>query len=145
MREKQLSESKSLRGIDVLTNPTLNKGTGFTQRERKDLGLIGLLPAGIETIDQQVERVLGHLAQKPTDLERYIYLIGLEDRNETLFYKVVMSDPECFFPIVYDPTVGEACLKFGHIYRRPRGLYVSMKRKGHVRDVLRNWPEREVR
>jgi len=114
MREKQLSESKSLRGIDVLTNPTLNKGTGFTQRERKDLGLIGLLPAGIETIDQQVERVLGHLAQKPTDLERYIYLIGLEDRNETLFYKVVMSDPERFLPIVYDPTVGEALIALGY-------------------------------
>jgi malate dehydrogenase (oxaloacetate-decarboxylating)(NADP+) len=145
MREKQLSESKSLRGIDVLNNPTLNKGTGFTQKERKDLGLIGLLPAGIETIDQQVERVLGHLAQKPTDLERYIYLIGLEDRNETLFYKVVMSDPERFLPIVYDPTVGEACLKFGHIYRRSRGMYVSVREKGRVAEVLRNSSVKDAR
>src|SRR6201981_2804213 len=145
MREKQLSESKSLRGIDVLSNPTLNKGTGFTQKERKDLDLIGLLPAGIETIDQQVERVLGHLAQKPTDLKRYVYLIGLQDRNETLFYKVVMSDPTRFLPVVYDPTVGEACLKFGHIYRRSRGMYVSIRNKGRVAEVLRNSPVKDVR
>jgi malate dehydrogenase (oxaloacetate-decarboxylating)(NADP+) len=145
MREKQLSESKSLRGIDVLSNPTLNKGTGFTQKERQDLGLIGLLPAGIETIDQQVERVLGHLAQKPTDLERYIYLIGLQDRNETLFYKVVTSDPERFLPIVYDPTVAEACQKFAYIYRRSRGLYVSIREKGRVVEVLRNSPIKDAR
>ena len=82
--------------------------------------------------------MLGHLEQKPSDLERYIYLIGLEDRNETLFYKVVMSDPERFLPIVYDPTVGEACWKFGHIYRRSRGMYVSIREKGRVAEVLRN-------
>jgi malate dehydrogenase (oxaloacetate-decarboxylating)(NADP+) len=145
MREKQLSDSKSMRGIDVLNNPTLNKGTGFTQKERRDLGLVVLLPAGIETIDQQVERVLGHLAQKPTDLEKYIYLIGLADRNETLFYKVLMSDPLHFLPIVYDPTVGEACLKFGHIYRRSRGMYVSIHNKGRVAEVLRNSPIKDVR
>jgi malate dehydrogenase (oxaloacetate-decarboxylating)(NADP+) len=145
MREKQLSESKSLRGIDVLNNPTLNKGTGFTQKERKDLRLVGLLPAGVETIDQQVERVLGHLAQKPTNLERYIYLIGLADRNETLFYKVLMSDPARFLEIVYDPTIGEACLKFDQIFRRPRGMYLSITRKGHVKEVLRNWPVKDMR
>src|SRR5262249_45939992 len=74
-----------------------------------------------------------------------IYLIGLLDTDETLFYKVVMSDPARFLPIVYDPTVGEACLKFGHIYRRPRGLYLSLKHKGRVKEVLRNWPQRDVR
>jgi malate dehydrogenase (oxaloacetate-decarboxylating)(NADP+) len=145
MREKQLSDSSSVRGIDVLNNPALNKGTGFTEQERRDLGLVGLLPAGIETIDQQVERVLGHLAQKPTDLERYIYLIGLQDRNETLFYKVVMSDPERFLPIVYDPTVGEACQKFAYIYRRSRGLYISIREKGRVAEVLRNSPIKDAR
>jgi len=106
---------------------------------------VGLLPASIESIDQQVERVLGHLEQKPSDLERYIYLIGLEDRNETLFYKVVMSDPERFLPIVYDPTVGEACLKFGHIYRRSRGMYVSLREKGRVAQVLRHSPIKDAR
>jgi malate dehydrogenase (oxaloacetate-decarboxylating)(NADP+) len=145
MQEKQTPSSKSLRGIDVLRNPNLNKGTAFNLKEREDLGLVGLLPDGIETLDRQVERVLGHLAQKPTDLERYIYLIGLADRNETLFYKVLMSDPARFLEIVYDPTIGEACLKFDHIYRRPRGMYLSITRKGHVREVLRNWPVKDVR
>src|SRR4029077_6702369 len=145
MREKQLSNRTSLRGIDVLNNPNLNKGTAFSPKEREDLGLVGLLPDGIETFDRQVERVLGHLAQKPTDLERYIYLIGLADRNETLFYKVLMSDPARFLEIVYDPTIGEACLKFDHIFRRPRGMYLSITRKGHVREVLRNWPVKDVR
>src|ERR1700741_5372092 len=145
MQEKQTPSTKSLRGIDILRNPNLNKGTAFNLKEREDLGLVGLLPDGIETLDRQVERVLGHLAQKPTDLERYIYLIGLADRNETLFYKVLMSAPPRFLPIVYDPTIGEACLKFGHIYRRPRGMYLSITRKGHVREVLRNWPVKDVR
>jgi malate dehydrogenase (oxaloacetate-decarboxylating)(NADP+) len=145
MQEKQTPSTKSLRGIDVLNNPNLNKGTAFNPKEREDLGLVGLLPDGIETLDRQVERVLGHLAQKPTDLERYIYLIGLADRNETLFYKVLMSDPARFLEIVYDPTIGEACLKFDHIYRRPRGMYLSITRKGHVREVLRNWPVKDVR
>jgi malate dehydrogenase (oxaloacetate-decarboxylating)(NADP+) len=145
MHEKQTSSTKSLRGIDVLNNPNLNKGTAFNPKEREDLGLVGLLPDGIETLDRQVERVLGHLAQKPTDLERYIYLIGLADRNETLFYKVLMSDPARFLEIVYDPTIGEACLKFDHIYRRPRGMYLSINRKGHVKEVLRNWPVKDVR
>jgi malate dehydrogenase (oxaloacetate-decarboxylating)(NADP+) len=145
MEEKQPSLNKSLRGIDVLNNPSLNKGTAFSQKEREDLGLVGLLPAGIETIDKQVQRVLGHLAQKPTDIERYIYLVGLADRNETLFYKVVMSDPERFLPIVYDPTIAEACLKFGHIYRRSRGMYVSIRDRGRVAEVLRNSPIKDAR
>src|SRR5258707_9591155 len=145
MQEKQTPSTKSLRGIDVLNNPNLNKGTAFNPKERKGLGLVGLLPDGIETLDRQVERVLGHLAQKLTDLERYIYLIGLADRDETLFYKVLMSDPARFLEIVYDPTIGEACLKFDHIYRRPRGMYLSISRKGHVREVLRNWPVKDVR
>ena len=99
----------------------------------------------METLDRQAERALGHLDRKPSDLERYIYLTGLLDRNETLFFRVVMSDPARFLPIVYDPTVGEACLRFGHIYRQSRGLYVSHDMKGRVAEVLRNWPQRDVR
>ncbi len=133
------------RGSAILDDPRANRGTAFTLNERERLGLSGLLPHAVETLDRQAERAFGHLDQKPTDLERYIYLIGLLDRNQTLFYRVVMSDPARFLPIVYDPTVGEACLKFGHLYRRARGLYVSQDMKGNVAEVLRNWPQRDVR
>ena len=139
------SRSSDLRGAALLNDPIRSKGTAFSGEERQAHGLEGLLPHAVETLDRQMERVMGHLDQKPSDLERYIYLIGLLDRNETLFYRVVMSDPARFLPIVYDPTVGEACLKFGHIYRRTRGMYVSLDMKGRVADVLRNWPERDVR
>jgi malate dehydrogenase (oxaloacetate-decarboxylating)(NADP+) len=133
------------RGIELLDNPNLNKGTAFTDEERGQLGLVGLLPDSVEDIDRQLERVLGHLKPKQNDLERYIYLIGLCDRNETLFYKLLMSDPMRFLPIVYDPTVAEACLKFGYIYRRSRGMYVSLRHKGRVAEVLRNWGRKDVR
>ena len=107
------------RGLALLDTPTLNKGTAFTPEERREYGLEGLLPHAVDTLDRQLERVMQHLDAKPNDLERYIYLIGLSDRNETLFYRTVMSDPARFIPILYDPTVADACLTFGHIYRRP--------------------------
>jgi malate dehydrogenase (oxaloacetate-decarboxylating)(NADP+) len=132
-------------GLAVLNDPVLNKGTAFTQNERRRLGLEGLLPPSTDTLDRQVERVLGHLDGKPNDLERYIYLIGLSDRNETLFYRTVMSDPARFIPILYDPTVADACLAFGHIYRRAQGMYISRDMKGRIAEVLGNWPERDVR
>ena len=132
-------------GVALLDDPVRNKGTAFTAAERDRYGLIGLLPDAIETIDRQVDRVHAHLAAKDSDLERYIYLIGLLDRNETLFYRVVMADPMRFLPIVYDPTVAEACLKFGHIYRRARGMYVSLAHKGRIAEVLRSWPVEDVR
>jgi malate dehydrogenase (oxaloacetate-decarboxylating)(NADP+) len=133
------------RGIDLLRDPQLNKSTAFTEAERESLGLTGLLPAAIDNEETQVERALKQFGQKPTDLERYIFLIQLLDANETLFYRVLMSDPARFLPILYSPTVGEACLKFGHIFRRPQGLYVSLDHKGRVKEVLRNWPVKDVR
>ncbi|MGC2570252.1 MAG: NAD-dependent malic enzyme [Candidatus Nitrosopolaris sp.] len=132
-------------GIKLLETPAQNKGTAFTDAERAAFGLEGLLPSSLETIDQQQRRILQQLGQKPTDLERYIFLIQMSDSNQTLFYHVVMSDPAYFLPILYDPTVGEACLKFGHIYRRPHGMYVSMNQKGRIHEVLKNWPEKDVR
>src|ERR671923_2373109 len=110
------------RGIEVLRDPSLNKSTAFTEAERQALGLVGLVPDVTESEDLQLRRVLQQLGHKTTDLDRYIYLISLLDNDETLFYRTLMSDPERFLPIVYDPTIGEACLKFGHIYRRARGL-----------------------
>jgi malate dehydrogenase (oxaloacetate-decarboxylating)(NADP+) len=133
------------RGVDVLHDPTINKATAYTEAERQALGLVGLVPDVTESADLQLRRVLQQLGHKNTDLERYIYLINLLDNDETLFYRTVMSDPARFLPIVYDPTIGEACLKFGHVYRRARGMYLSINRKGHVKEVLRNWPVKDVR
>jgi malate dehydrogenase (oxaloacetate-decarboxylating)(NADP+) len=138
-------EINGKRGVEVLRDPSLNKSTAFSEAEKKALGLIGLVPDVIETEDLQLRRVNLQLAEKPTDLERYIYLMNLLDHNETLFYRTIMSDPARFLPIVYDPTIGEACLKFGHIYRQPRGMYLSMNRRGGVKDILKNWPEKDVR
>src|SRR5262249_47405740 len=133
------------RGIDILHDPGLNKATAYSEAERETLGLVGLIPDAIETEDLQLRRVLQQLGHKTTDLDRYIYLISLLDNDETLFYRTVMSDPARFLPIVYDPTIGQACLKFGHIYRKTRGMYLSILRKGHVKEMLRNWPEKDVR
>ena len=126
------------RGIDLLHDPTINKATAYTEAEREALGLVGLVPDATESEDLQLRRVLQQLGHKTTDLDRYIYLVNLLDNDETLFYRTLMSDPARFLPIVYDPTIGEACLKFGHIYRRARGMYLSITRKGHVKEVLRN-------
>lgn len=133
------------RGIELLQDPSLNKSTAFTESEKEALGLIGLVPDVTESEDLQLQRVMLQLAQKPTDLERYIYLINLLDHDETLFYRTVMSDPARFLPIVYDPTIGEACLKFGHIYRQARGMYLSIARRGKVKQILQNWPQKDVR
>jgi malate dehydrogenase (oxaloacetate-decarboxylating)(NADP+) len=132
-------------GIDVLHDPALNKSTAFTEAEKQALGIVGLVPDVVETEDVQLSRVLMQLGHKSTDLERYIYLVNLLDHNEVLFYRTVMSDPVRFLPIVYDPTIGEACLKFGHIYRQTRGMYLSIARRGKVKEILRNWPQKDVR
>ena len=135
----------SKRGIELLHDPSLNKSTAFTEAERQALGIVGLVPDVTESEDQQLSRVMMQLGHKYTDLERYIYLINLLDHNETLFYRTIMSDPARFLPIVYDPTIGEACLKFGHIYRGPRGMYLSITRRGKVKEVMKNWPQKDVR
>ena len=133
------------RGIDLIQDPTLNKSTAFTEAEKQALGLVGLVPDVTETLDLQVSRVMMQLGHKNTDLDRYIYLANLLDHDETLFYRTIMSDPARFLPIVYDPTIGEACLKFGHIYRQTRGMYLSISHRGKVKEILRNWPQKDVR
>jgi malate dehydrogenase (oxaloacetate-decarboxylating)(NADP+) len=133
------------RGIELLRDPSLNKSTAYTEDEKQKLGLIGLVPDVTESEDLQLSRVMTQLGHKNTDLDRYIYLTNLLDHNETLFYRTLMSDPARFLPIVYDPTIAEACLKFGHIYRQPRGMCLSITRRGKVKEVLKNWPEKDVR
>ena len=137
--------TSNTQGVEFLRNPSVNKATAYSETEKQSLGLVGLVPDVTETIDTQLSRVLWQLQQKTSDLERYIYLMNLLEINETLFYHTLMSDPARFLEIVYDPTIGEACLKFDHILRRPRGMYLSIARKGHVKDVLRNWPVKDVR
>jgi malate dehydrogenase (oxaloacetate-decarboxylating)(NADP+) len=135
----------SKHGIDVLLEPSLNKSTAFTEDEKQLLGIVGLVPDVTESEDLQLSRVMLQLGHKTTDLDRYIYLANLLDHDETLFYRTIMSDPARFLPIVYDPTIGEVCLKFGHLYRQARGMYLSITRRGKVKEVLRNWPQKDVR
>jgi malate dehydrogenase (oxaloacetate-decarboxylating)(NADP+) len=132
-------------GLDLLRDATLNKSTAFTEAEKQELGIVGLLPDVTESIETQLSRVQQQLQTKTTDLGRFIYLMQLLETNETLFYHTLMSDPARFLEIVYDPTIAEACLKFDQIFRRPRGMYLSITRKGHVKEVLRNWPVEDVR
>jgi malate dehydrogenase (oxaloacetate-decarboxylating)(NADP+) len=133
------------RGTDVLHNPRLNKLTAFSEEEREALRLIGLLPEGIDSESTQVGRVIYQIRQKTTNLGKYIFLTALLDNDETLFFRVLMSDPAQFMPLVYTPTVGEACQQYGHILRRPRGIYLGANRRGRFREILHNWPEHDVR
>jgi malate dehydrogenase (oxaloacetate-decarboxylating)(NADP+) len=132
-------------GRDILNNARLNKGTAFNEDERESLGLIGLLPDGVTTPEHQLLRVKRQLQRCTTDLDKYVYLNELAEINERLFYRLLRQEPADLMPIVYTPTVGEACQKFGHILRRPRGLYVGLNRRGNIRRVLENWPEQDVR
>ena len=151
MSDKALKGKKQIRianmptGLDLLQQPTLNKGTAFAEEERQTLGLEGLLPPYVNSLETQVIRVMENFHKKPSDLEKYIYLMSLLNRNETLFYRVVMDKIEEMMPIVYTPTVGRACQEYGHILRNPRGIFISSRDKGRVTDVLRNWPNKDVR
>ena len=132
------------KGSQILHEPLLNKGSAFSLKERDALNLHGLLPPTVLTIDQQKKRIMENFNNKQDDLEKYIFLIALQDRNETLFYKTVTDEIETMMPIIYTPVVGEACQKYGHIFRRPRGLYISKNDKGNIKSVLKNWPNKKV-
>jgi len=133
------------RGIRLLQDPEFNKGTAFTEEERDALGLHGLLPPKVFTQEKQLERIMSNLRMKSSDLERYIYLISLQDRNQRLYYRALTEHLKELMPIVYTPVVGQACQLFGHIYRRPRGLYISINDRHRVKEILQNWPHRDVR
>jgi malate dehydrogenase (oxaloacetate-decarboxylating)(NADP+) len=129
----------------LLHDPRLNKGTAFTEGERRAWGLEGLLPASVTNIELQVARRHAEIAALDNDLQKYLVLSDLQARNETLYYAVLMSDPATYMPLVYTPTVGEACQKFGHIFRGPRGMYLPISARGRLKEVLSNWPEKDVR
>lgn len=132
-------------GYEILHDPHLNKGTGFTDSERDMYGLHGLLPSQVENIEQQIVRVNEQVDHFNDPINKYVYLIQMLDNNQTLFFRTVMDNPVKYFPLIYTPTVGEACQKFGHIFRRPRGLYISIKDKDKIRDILENWNVKDVR
>jgi malate dehydrogenase (oxaloacetate-decarboxylating)(NADP+) len=133
------------KGYSLLRDPRFNKGTAFTLEERKQYGLEGLLPEQIETIETQMFRVNEQLEQIVAPINKYIYLSNLLETNETLFFNLVSNDPAKFLPLVYTPTVGEACEKFGHITRRVRGVFISIHQKDRIKEILRNWHEEDIR
>jgi malate dehydrogenase (oxaloacetate-decarboxylating)(NADP+) len=134
-----------LRASALLSDPLLNKGTAFTERERDALGLRGLLPPRVFTLEEQVERSLAAVRRKADALEKYIYLTNLQNRNEVLFYRLVLDHVEEMVPLIYTPTVGQACLEYGAIYRRSRGLFITLRERGRVAEILRQWPHEGAR
>ncbi|XP_044145852.1 NADP-dependent malic enzyme [Bufo gargarizans] len=133
------------RGYDITRDPHLNKGMAFSLEERLQLGIHGLLPPCFLCQDVQVLRVLQNYERQKCDLDRYILLMGLQDRNEKLFYKLLTSDIERFMPIVYTPTVGLACQQYGLAFRRPRGLFITIHDRGHISTVMKSWPENDIK
>ncbi len=132
-------------GADLLNDPVLNKGLAFTQEERELLGLRGLLPPRIVPLEMQAQRIMENVRAQSTDLNKYIYMMALHDRNRTLFYKVLSDNIGELMPVIYTPTVGKACQMYAHIYQRPRGIFISDKDRGSIPDLLRNWPHKDVR
>lgn len=145
MDARRLAESDHPVGNDLLGNPALNKSTAFTEAERARYKLRGLLPAAVSSQEAQQQRVMENLRRKAYDIERYIFLLALLGRNERLFYRTVMDNIEEILPLIYTPTVGQACKEYAHIFRQPRGLFVTAQDRGHVEEILENWPEEDVR
>jgi len=137
-------EDRARSGAELLHDPHLNKGTAFTEKERDAFGLRGLLPPHISTIEEQEDRVLSRMRKEATDLQKHMYLVDLQERNQTLFYHIVMKHLDEIMPLIYTPTVGKACQEYGHIFRNAQGVYISLDDKGRILEVLENWPEDNV-
>ena len=132
-------------GASLLHDPHLNRGSAFSAEQRRALRIEGMLPPTPDTLETQIARVNMQLDMLDTDLQRYLFLSDLQARNETLYYAVLMSDPARFMPLVYTPTVGEACQKFDHVFRASRGMYLPITAKGRLREILSNWPFEDIR
>ena len=133
-------DANSPHGIALLRDPLLNKGTAFTEQERDTLGLRGLLPAHVLSMEAQAKRVMTNLRRLPNDLEKYVALNALHDRNEALFFRIVCDNIDEIQPLIYTPTVGLACQRFGHIFQRPRGLFIGANDRGRMPELIANWP-----
>lgn len=134
-----------LKGQQLLRDADHNRGSAFTQEQRQAAGLEGLLPPAVDTLDLQIARVHTQLDMLDSDLQRYLFLMDLQSRNQTLFYAILMGDPARFMPLVYTPTVGEACQKFDHVFRASRGIYLPITAKGRLQELLANWPQKDIR
>ena len=134
-----------LRGSALLANSILNKGTAFSEEERDALGLRGLLPPRVFTLEEQLLRVYANFRRQPEPVDKYVFLSLLQNRNETLFFKLLETYPEEMIPIIYTPTVGQACLDYGTIFRSPRGMFISIRERGRIAEILRHWPRTDVR
>ena len=132
------------RGMDLIRDPMLNKGSAFSDKERNEFNLYGLVPPHVSTFEEQIKRVTENYRRKDTDIGKYIFLEALHDRNEILYYALLLRNLEELTPIVYTPTVGTACQQFGHLFRRARGMYISAKAKGDFKKRINNWAEDEV-
>ena len=133
------------RAFEVLHDPELNKGTAFTLEERDRLGIEGLVPPAVETLELRIQRAAVQCDSCDNDLARYVFLSQLQDTDATLFYALLVSDPNKYMPLVYTPTVGDACEEFGHIFRHSKGMFLNAGFKGRLEEILRNWPEEDVR
>ena len=136
----ETNRRSTVRGIALLRDPLLNKGTAFTEQERDTFGLRGLLPAHVLSMEAQAKRVMTNLRRLPSDLDKYVTLNALHDRNEALFFRVVSEHIDEILPLIYTPTVGLACQRFGYIFQRPRGLFIGANDRGRIVELLRNWP-----
>ncbi|MES2604465.1 MAG: NAD-dependent malic enzyme [Pseudomonadota bacterium] len=133
------------KALAILNNPRLNKGTGFTQAERDQFGLHGLLPPRISSLEQQVEWSMENLRHKPLDIDKYRFMAALQKRNERLFYRLLIDHIDELMPIVYTPTVGQACQEFANIFRQTMGFYISIEHKGRINELMKNWTDDDVR
>jgi malate dehydrogenase (oxaloacetate-decarboxylating) len=141
---QEVTIETALCGQSLIENPLLNKGSAFSEEERREFGLLGLVPPHVSTTEEQLTRTYDSYRAKSTDLERYIYLVSLQDRNETLFYRLLQEHITEMMPVIYTPVVGEGCKRYSHIYRRPRGLYVQYEQRNNIGAILRNAPNEEV-
>ncbi|KAE7998671.1 hypothetical protein FH972_003190 [Carpinus fangiana] len=139
-----IAEESVESGYSLLRDPQYNKGLAFNEKERDAHYLRGLLPPIVVSQQLQVKKLMQSIRNYEVPLQKYIAMMELQERNERLFYKLLIDNVEELLPIVYTPTVGEACQKYGSIFKRPQGLYISLKEKGKILEVLKNWPERSI-
>src|SRR5919205_1192725 len=144
MEESQSTIVTDQSGKDLMTDPALNKGTAFTDKERTEFDLHGLLPPVVETLEQQCVRAYEAYKRKDDDLERHIFLRALQDTNETLFYALLYRHISEMAPIIYTPVVAQGCINFSHIYRRPRGLFLSYPLADMMDEIIENRPYTDV-